>query len=174
MKNFRIILFFTFFLVLCGFNIFTDSVMQSLHVRVRLTKRIKIPYIVSGLNVELFLPTNYTNGVNMQKISGLKIGTVVGGITSKKIFTDRYGNKKIKITFKNPIGEIFIDYAFTFSSRVKPIRNQFPSKYPLSVFKLQKMKKFLCSTDKVQLGNVNLKNIVNQLSNGQNKAYKVV
>lgn len=169
----RAICLLTLFLIICGFNISTNFVYQSLDVKVRFTKRIKIPFIVDGLKIEFFIPDNYTNGINIQKITSSATGNILGGSYTKKIITDKYGNKKLRIEFTNPVNEVFIDYAFTFSSRVTPTSNNFPSRYPLSAIKLNKFRKYLLPTNKTQLGNIGLQSIVKLLVKNQNNVYQV-
>ncbi len=132
-----------------------------------------IPYIVDGLTVEVYLPEDYTNGVNLQKISGMSIGSISGGKFEKKIITDKYGNKKLHLKFYNVKNEIFIDYGFLFSSRVSPRQNKFTSAYPLNLKILRKYSRYLLFTPKVQRGHKGIIGLVSSLKSKYNSMYKI-
>jgi hypothetical protein len=148
--------------------------MQTIEANLRVTKRIKIPFIVNGMKVELYLPEDYTNGVNIQKITGMNIGSISGGRYTKRIIRDKFGNKKLILNFSNLTKEIFIDYGFTFSTRVAPSNNKFTSSYPLKMSLLKKYYKYLSFTTKVQNGRSGVANLVNNLKRGYSSVYQVV
>ncbi len=158
----------------CAFNITTDAVFQTIESRIRITKKLRIPFIVDGLTLEIFLPGDYTNGVNIQKISGMSLGNISGGNFKKRITIDKYGNRKLHLQFFNLNKEIFLDYGFIFSSRVKPRRNKFPSRFPINLTTRKKHYKHLRFTGKVQYGNKRVINLVRFLTSKHNELYKAV
>ena len=157
-----------------GFFITTESEYANHRLKGRLVKRIKIPYVVDGMNLEFFIPYDYTNGINFQKIEDFSLGAVLGGTYSRAIFKDRFDNKKIRISLKNLRNEIILDYAFTFSSRVALQKNTFIGTYPFSKQKLKLLKTYLSATSKVQLENPSVAFLLKNLLKDRNKLEKVV
>lgn len=162
------------YIILSGFIISTESTYQTIEANIKITKKIPIPFLVDGLTVELFLPENFTNGINIQKIENFKTGSILGGQHTGQIVTDKYGNRKLKIQIKNPMHEVFIDYGFSFSSRLKPIRNQIASTYPLSPKRLLNLGLYLQFTQKVQQGNLEMISISRELAKTETQQEKVV
>jgi transglutaminase-like putative cysteine protease len=160
--------------ILFAFGVFTSQEREILDVKVRITERISIPYLTSGLYVELYLPSDYTNGANIQKITSVNLGSVLGGNYTKKIIKDVNGNSKLVFAFTNPTGEVFIDYGFSFSARVNPLKNKFFASYPMSTAKLKKYSGYLFFTHKAQNPNLIIRSIVQNLVNGKDKLYKAV